>query len=113
MSSNTAEQKRAHKAQQYFRDLLKQLRETGACDWPYGGRVFRVLNTEVGDGLFALQYNALVKHPRKRGFKVTPVQLGLKGSQWILGPTAWKPQNKHILGFIVGEVHGPRQPLGI
>lgn len=58
--------------------------------------------------LYAGTYNALVKYPRKRGFKVTPVQLNEKDNMWILGPTAWKPQDKHVLGTIIGETIGPK-----
>lgn len=112
MSSNTIEQKRKHKAQQYFRDLLKSLKEAGQCDWPYNGKIYRVIKAipfDPGVPSSPDYINALVKQPRKRGYKVTPIHLGLKDSKWVGdGPGTWTPQDKHILGAIIGEVQGPR-----
>lgn len=114
MSTNTIEQKRAHKAQQYFRDLLKNLRDFGQCDWPYQGVVYRVVNGLPYDSesFYNGHINALLRQPRKRGYKVIPSLVGLKDSKWIgAGPGYWTPQDKHILGVIIGEVYGPRHFL--
>lgn len=108
MSSNTIEQKRAHKAHQRFRDLLKALRESGACDWPYQGQFYRVVRNEPMYGIAPSDYTALIKQPRRRGYKVTPVVLDLVGSKFVLQNSTWVPQDKHVLGYIVGVVHGPQ-----
>ncbi len=102
VSSNTQEQKRRHRAHQYFRDLLKALREQGWCDWPYQGVTYRVIK-DVSEQ----PWRALVRHPKRRGFKVTICQAYVKDSYWVLGPTNWRPRDSDILGEVVGLVYGP------
>lgn len=102
MSSNTLEQKKRHQAHQRFRDLLKQLWETGECLWPYKGKIYKVVKWETDEniGWNAFGINALVKRPRKRGFKVTPAYVAEKHGMWVAG-SRWRLQPKHIFGIIV------------